>query len=175
MNASLACGVSVLRRVLYDLEKCRVFAATCSDQAERAPNPSNRRAWVDLAQQWLDLAADIEAIGEGRVPSAPVHRAPAYYYREERLSLAIAIRPGGRTNRVVRATRRGGFTPINGRHSRRPRLLPWANCGHENSFMAAGNRCNFPGELRGGTCRSLRWARASAMSTAREHPENQQS
>jgi hypothetical protein len=28
---------------------------------------------MDLAQQWLDLAADIEAIEEGRIPSAQVH------------------------------------------------------------------------------------------------------
>jgi hypothetical protein len=66
-------GVSVLRRVFYDSEKCRVFAASCSDQADRALDPSNQRAWVDLAQQWLDLAADMEAVGEGRIPSAPVH------------------------------------------------------------------------------------------------------
>jgi hypothetical protein len=36
-----------LRRVLYDPEKCRVFAANCSDQADRALDPSNRRAWID--------------------------------------------------------------------------------------------------------------------------------
>lgn len=62
-----------MRRVLYNPEKCRGFAADCSDQADRALDPSNRRAWVDLAQQWLDLAADIEAAEEGRLPSAPVH------------------------------------------------------------------------------------------------------
>jgi hypothetical protein len=28
---------------------------------------------VDLAQRWLDLAADIEAVEEGRVPAAAVH------------------------------------------------------------------------------------------------------
>jgi hypothetical protein len=41
--------------------------------ADRAADPKSQKVWVDLAQGWLDLAADIEATEEGRVPSAPVH------------------------------------------------------------------------------------------------------
>jgi hypothetical protein len=41
--------------------------------SDRALNSSNRKVWVDLAQRWLDLAADIEAVEEGGIPSAPVH------------------------------------------------------------------------------------------------------
>jgi hypothetical protein len=70
---AVVCGVSVMRRALFDPEECRVFAATCADQADRELDPSNQKAWVDLAQGWLDLAADIEAVEEGRVPAAPVH------------------------------------------------------------------------------------------------------
>jgi hypothetical protein len=62
-----------MRRALFDPEECRVFAASCADQADRELDPSNQKAWVDLAQRWIDLAADIEAVEEGRVPSATVH------------------------------------------------------------------------------------------------------
>jgi hypothetical protein len=62
-----------MRRALFDPEECRVFAATCADQANCAFGPTDRKVWVDLAQGWLDLAADIEAVEEGGVPSAPVH------------------------------------------------------------------------------------------------------
>jgi hypothetical protein len=58
---------------VFDPEECRILAATCADQADRELDPSNQKAWVDLAQGWLDLAADIEAVEEGRVPAAPVH------------------------------------------------------------------------------------------------------
>jgi hypothetical protein len=66
-------GVTIVRRALFDPAECRGFAASCADQADRALDLSNRRVWVDLAQRWLDLAADIEAVEEGRAPSAPVH------------------------------------------------------------------------------------------------------
>jgi hypothetical protein len=62
-----------MRRALFDPEECRVFAASCADQADRAIDSGNRKVWVDLAQAWLDLAADIEAADDGRVPSAPLH------------------------------------------------------------------------------------------------------
>jgi hypothetical protein len=62
-----------MRRALFDPAECRVFAASCADQADRAVDSSNRKVWVDLAQGWLDLAADIEAVEEGRAPTAPVH------------------------------------------------------------------------------------------------------
>jgi hypothetical protein len=58
---------------MFDPEKCRVFAASCADQADCTLDPSNRKLWMDLALRWLDLAADIEAMEEGRIPSAPVH------------------------------------------------------------------------------------------------------
>jgi hypothetical protein len=58
-----------MRRALFDPEECRV----CADQADHELDPSNQKVWVDLAQGWLDLAADIEAVEEGRLPSAPVH------------------------------------------------------------------------------------------------------
>jgi hypothetical protein len=61
-----------MRRALFDPEKCRVFAANCADQADYAVDPSNRKVWVDLAQRWLDLAADIEAVKDGRIPTASV-------------------------------------------------------------------------------------------------------
>jgi hypothetical protein len=62
-----------MRRVLFDPEECQIFAASCADQADRAADPKSQKVWVDLAQGWLDLAADIEATEDGRVPSAPVH------------------------------------------------------------------------------------------------------
>ena len=62
-----------MRRALFDPEEWRVFAASCADQADRELDPSNQKAWVDLAQRWLDLAADIEAVEEGRVPASAVH------------------------------------------------------------------------------------------------------
>jgi hypothetical protein len=36
------CGVRVMRRVLFDSEECRAFAASCADQANcaRAEEPS---------------------------------------------------------------------------------------------------------------------------------------
>jgi hypothetical protein len=61
-----------MRRALFDPEECRVFATSCADQADQALDLSNRKVWGDLAQRWLDLAADIEAVEEGRIPSAPV-------------------------------------------------------------------------------------------------------
>jgi hypothetical protein len=62
-----------MRRALFDPEECRAFAVSCTDQADSAVDASNRKVWVDLAQGWLDLAADIESVDEGRIPSAPVH------------------------------------------------------------------------------------------------------
>jgi hypothetical protein len=62
-----------MSRALLNPEECRVSAASCADHADRALDPGNRTVWVDLAQGWHDLAADIEAVEEGRVPSAPVH------------------------------------------------------------------------------------------------------
>jgi hypothetical protein len=73
MNMSPRLWNNVTRRALFDPEECRVFAASCADQADRAGDPKSQKVWVDLAQEWLDLAADIEAEEEGRVPSAPVH------------------------------------------------------------------------------------------------------
>jgi entry exclusion lipoprotein TrbK len=73
VNASPCVWSSVMRRALFDPEECRIFAATCADQADCELDPSNQKVWVDLAQGWLDLAADIEAVEEGRIPSAPVH------------------------------------------------------------------------------------------------------
>jgi hypothetical protein len=67
------CGVRVMRRVLFDSEECRAFAASCADQANCALGPSDRKVWIDLAQGWLDLAADIEAAEAGRAPSVRVH------------------------------------------------------------------------------------------------------
>jgi hypothetical protein len=61
-----------MRRSLFDPEECRAFAASCADQADCAVDPKNQKVWVDLAQRWLDLAADIEATEDGRV-SAPIH------------------------------------------------------------------------------------------------------
>jgi hypothetical protein len=61
-----------MRPALFDPEKCRVFAANCADQADHALDPSKREVWVNLAQQWLDLAADIEAVKDGRIPTASV-------------------------------------------------------------------------------------------------------
>jgi hypothetical protein len=62
-----------MKRVSFNPEKCRLFAVSCADQADLALDPSNRKVWVELAQKWLDLAADIEAVEQGRIPSGPVH------------------------------------------------------------------------------------------------------
>jgi hypothetical protein len=62
-----------MRRVLFDPEECRAFAVSCADQANCALDPKSQKVWVVLAQGWLDLAADIEAVEDGRVPSTPVH------------------------------------------------------------------------------------------------------
>jgi hypothetical protein len=57
---------------LIDPEKCLVFAASCAEQADRAVDRINRKVWVDLTQRWLDLAADIDSVDEGRAPSVPI-------------------------------------------------------------------------------------------------------
>jgi hypothetical protein len=62
-----------MRRALFDPEECRAFAVSCTDQADRAVDAGHRKVWVDLAQGWLDLAADIEAVDVGRIPLVPVH------------------------------------------------------------------------------------------------------
>jgi hypothetical protein len=62
-----------MRRVLFEPEECRAFAASCADQANCALDPKSQRVRVDLAQGWLDLAADIEAVEDGRSPLAEVH------------------------------------------------------------------------------------------------------
>jgi hypothetical protein len=54
-----------MRRVLFDPEECRAFAASCADQANCALDPKSQKVWTDLAQGWLDLAADIEAAEGG--------------------------------------------------------------------------------------------------------------
>jgi hypothetical protein len=54
-----------MRRVLFDPEECRAFAARCADQANCDLDPKSQKVWTDLAQGWLDLAADIEAAEGG--------------------------------------------------------------------------------------------------------------
>jgi hypothetical protein len=42
-------------------EKCRAKAAECEAQAERTRNPTDKAAWLQVANDWRDLAAQIEA------------------------------------------------------------------------------------------------------------------
>jgi hypothetical protein len=39
-----------MRRVLFDLEECRAFAARCADQANCDLDPKSQKVWIDLAQ-----------------------------------------------------------------------------------------------------------------------------
>jgi hypothetical protein len=56
--------------------RSREVSRLCSQllRSSRSRPRSEQSASMDrLAQQWLDLAADIEAVGEGGIPSTPVH------------------------------------------------------------------------------------------------------
>jgi len=41
-------------------EKCHQFAAEADALATAAINPETRKAYLDLARQWLELAAEVE-------------------------------------------------------------------------------------------------------------------
>jgi hypothetical protein len=87
-----------MRRVLFDSEECRAFAASCADQANCALGPSDRKVWIDSAQGWLDLAADIEAAAARversmRLITIPGTRTSGMMFAAHSLAAASALTP----------------------------------------------------------------------------------
>jgi hypothetical protein len=50
-----------------DPNECRTHASRCAEIAAETDNPALKRKFLDLAEQWLKLSADLEAAQAFRV------------------------------------------------------------------------------------------------------------